>query len=339
MVKSAPGGVGDLPGTLTTDINAVIRSNINALRRQMTHDHLAATKFVKSVSNGRKQLGWDTLFKYMSLDPQLREDVETELSVVVAEEGWHLQGNEVDYPPISVKKLAEKAGVSGRRLREFLIEQSGLTSTAKQLTLLEALAIAAATNTSIQQLLTPPWREIHKLDTLYGGRVEYLPNQNWVGLDNWLHWVFGLEALPHQNEFVFERTQSFPPQLGLLRDRGGHQMHRNSRPSPAEIIDFNQNVMLGNKTSWFSSINQRRLFPSTPPSEEDTWITDADDWSRPFKGAFLLTGLLTHIRRLLRVSRKVAQPSRLNSHWILVTANVSFLLGRMARSVSRRPRW
>lgn len=261
----------DLPLQLTTDLNAVVRSNVNALRRQMTHDHLVATKYVKKVAGGRKQLGWDGLYKFMSLDPELREEVEEELAKLVGEEGWHLQGNESDYPAISVERLAEHAGVSPRRLREALIHQPGPTPTSKELTLSEAASIAAATNVSLQQLLTPPWRAIFRLESDLGGTVQFLPNQGPVALDNWMLWISGLEALPKQNEYVFERNQSFPPEFGERFDGLGRRINRNSRPSPREVEEFNSSVIFsGKKMSWFSFLNQTKFLPATPPRPRKT---------------------------------------------------------------------
>jgi hypothetical protein len=327
----------DLPLQLTTDLNAVVRSNVNALRRQMTHDHLVATKYVKKVAGGRKQLGWDGLLKFMTIDPQLKHQVEEELAELVGQEGWHLQGNETDYPPISVERLAEHAGVSPRRLREALIHQPGPTPTSKELTLSEAASIAAATNVSLQQLLTPPWGAIFRLDTLFGGTVEYLPNQGRVALDNWMLWVSGLEALPRQNEYVFERNQSFPPEFGERFDSLGRRINKNSRPSPQEIDEFNSSVIFsGRKMSWFSFLNQSKFLPSTPPSQEDAVFKDASAWFRPFHSAFILNGLLAHERRMIRTARKSSNLKRLDKHWIYVSANLAFLLGRLARNISRR---
>lgn len=327
----------DLPQLMTTDLNAVVRSNINALRRQMTHDHLAATAYVKKVANGRKQLGWDRLAKFMTLDPKLKKQVEEELAKLVGEEGWHLQGNETDYPPISVERLAKHAGVSPRRLREALTHRPGPTPTSKELTLLEAASIAAATNVSLQQLLTPPWRAIFRLDGLFGGTVEFLKNQGPVALDNWMLWISGLEALPKQNEYVFERNQSFPPEFGDRFNSRGRSMNRNRRPAPHEIEEFNSSVIFPkDKPSWVSFLTQTMLLPDTPPSEEDSRFTDGKPGFRAFQGSFLLNGLLAHERRMIRTARKSSSLKRLDKHWMYIAANIAFLLGRLARNISQR---
>lgn len=327
----------DLPQLLTTDLNAVVRSNVNALRRQMTHDHLVATTYLAKVTRGRKQLGWDRLHMFMTVDPQLREQVEEDLAVLVGQEGWHLQGNETDYPAISVERLAEHAGVSPRRLREALVHQPGPTPTSKELTLSEAASIAAATNVSLQQLLTPPWNALFRVDSLFGRDVEYLPNQGVVSLDNWLLWIHGLEALPRQNEYVFERNQSFPPEFGEKFDTMGRRLNRNNRPSPQEINEFNSAVIFsGKRMSWFSFLNQTKFLPSTPPSQGDTAFKDASPWFRSFQAAFILNGLLAHQRRMIRTARKSSDLKRLDKHWIYVSANLVFLLGRLVRTIYLR---
>lgn len=336
-MKTRPMVKGDLPQLLTTDLDAVVRSNLKALRRQMTHDHLVAQPFLKVVLNGRKQLGWDTLFKYMTVNPELRREVELELSTVLDSEGWHLQGDERDYPPISLAVLAERAGVSGRRLREMDSTNASPTPTAKQLTLSEAFSIAAAANVSIQQLVTPPWGAIHELDAFYGSRVEYLPAQGSVPLDIWMNWIFGLEALPKQNEFVYERNQSFPPELGDKFDKTGRKIHMNNRPTPAEIEEFNAAFIFGGKKrSWFAFLRKSVFLPSTPPSQEDTKFRDRNLSQQPFVGAYLLNGVLTHLRRLIRASRKPTSLKRLDKQWMLIASNVAFLTGRIARLVAQR---
>jgi hypothetical protein len=327
----------DLPLQLMTDLNAVVRSNVNSLRRQMTHDHLVATKYLEKVAGARKQLGWDRLVKFMTLDPKLKTQVEDELAELIGEEGWHLQGNETDYPPISVERLAEHAGVSPRRLREALIFQPGPTPTSKELTLSEAASIAAATNVSLQQLLTPPWSAIFRLDSIIGANVKFIPNQGPVSLDNWMLWIAGLEALPKQNEFVFERNQSFPPEIGERFDNLGRPVNKNNRPSPQEINEFNSSVIFsGKKASWFSFLNGAKFLPATPPSEEDAMFKDGSPWLRPFQGSFLLNGLLAHERRMIRNARKTSSPKRLDKYWMYTSANMTFLLGRLARNISRR---
>lgn len=328
-----------LPQLLTTDMNALVRSNLNALRRQMTHDHLVAKPFLKAVLGGRKQLGWDTLFKYITVHPELRREVELELSSVLDVEGWHLQGNERDYPPISLAALAERSGVSGRRLREVMSTTASPTPIAKQLTLQEAFSIAAAANVSIQQLVTPPWGAIRDIDVFYGSEVEFLPVQGTIPLDNWMHWIFGLESLPKQNEFVYERNQSFPPELGDRFDKKGQKINMNNRPSPAEIEEFNAAFIFGGrKRSWFAFLRNSVFLPPIAPSEEDSKFRYENPSHQPFFGAYVLNGLLTHLRRLIRTSRKPTSVKRLDQQWILVTNNVAFLTSRIARSVSQRVR-
>lgn len=336
-MKTTQPVLGDLPHLLTTDIDAVVRSNLNALRRQMTHDHLVAQAFLRAVLNGRKQLGWDTLFKYIIINPELRREVEAELSSVLGVEGWQLEGNERDYPSISLAALAERSGVSLRRLREVESTNSSPAPVSKQLTLSEALSIAAAANVSIQQLITPPWGAIRELDSFYGSHVDYLPKQGSIALDNWMHWIFGLEALPRQNEYVYERNQSFPPELGDRFDKTGRKVHMNNRPTPAEIGEFNESFIFGGKRrSWFKFLQGVALLPSTPPSLEDAKFRDKSPSQQPFVGAYLLNGVVTHLRRLIRASRKPSGLRRLDNNWVLVTNNVAFLVGRIARSVWQR---
>lgn len=326
----------DLPQILTTDISAVVRSNLNDLRRQMTHDHLVATKFVKQVAGGRKQLGWPTLSRFMVMDPEFRKQVEEELALIVEGEGWRLFGDERDYPPISVEKLAAKAGVSARRLREVLSTETSPTPISKELSLSEALAISAATNVGLQQLLTPPWRALHNLEAYSARTVQYLPQQGAVTLDRWMFWIFGIESLPNQNEYVFERNQSYPPELGDKFDRQGKRINRNNRPLPQEIEEFNSAIIFGKGTSWFSFLNQSKLLPQATPLEEDQVFCDTSTGLRPYQATFLLTGLLAHLRRLIRVSRKTSGKRGLEVQWAYVCTNVTFLLGRLARSVNKR---
>jgi hypothetical protein len=328
--KSLTDALRDETALVSTDLNALVRSNVNALRRQITHDRFIATTKLAVLAPGRQQLGWDNLFKLVQLDQDLLKKVEAELSVIIGDESWHLQGTEEDYPAVSLVRLGELSGVPERRLREALLEKERPKSLGRNFTLEEVVAIAAATDTSLQQLLTPPWQQINRLTIIGGHSVQYLSGKPSVELDRWLSWLYGMEPLPFQNDFLFERNNSYSLPFGKRFDSIGRAVHKNTKSGSGDIETFNEDGMFS-RASWFKMLNSNNVLGQNLPSEADGKYVASSLLGAPFKGAYIVTGLMTQIRKLLRLARKKGQSARLDSHWILTSTNSSFLMGRLAR--------
>lgn len=311
-------------------LNALVRSNLNAYRRQMTHDRIVASLKPAHVKDSLKQIGWDRLSFMMLNDSKLRKEVEEEIAAICGVEGWHAQGHETDFPEASLASMSKASGVPETRLKQVLYSPSKPPSLGQQLTLFEALALSASMNISLQQLLTPPWWTMHEISRVSFAEVAYLGSKEPIPTDRWLTWLYGWEPLPHQDEFLFERNMSHPPPLGLRLDEAGQRIHRNRHPDFPEINKHNSDGLFS-KGSWYPRLNKHRELGYDEPSRESSGYPDQSPLFRHLNASFLSVGILVHIRKLLRVSRRSGRWPTLDTFWTLMTSNISQLLGRLSR--------
>jgi len=329
MAKSKRNELEEISALLRGNLNALIASNINACRRQMTHDKVVEGLKPANVGKGRSQIGWDRLNGLMEADFELKKTVEEEIAQICDSEGWHVQGHETDFPEASLRAVAVSSQIAEARLKQVIYGDFSQTSLGSQLTLFEALALSAAFNISIQQLLTPPWWAMHEI--MAGFRqVDYLNQGQGVPTDRWISWLYGWEPLPTQEEFLFERNMSHPPPLGTRLDEAGRKIHRNRHPDFPEINKVNADGLFS-RGSWFSQLNQHLRLEQDKPSSESSRYPDQVELFRHLNGAYFLLGIVVHIRKLLRVARRRGKWASTDKFWELMVANLGQLLGRLVR--------
>ncbi len=313
-----------------TNLNVLLRSNIEGLLRQMTHDHVVPKIAPSTLHRYKKPTPWHRLLAVTASQPKQRARMESLIREITGDKDWHVQGPETGYPPASLARLAEKADIPERRLRQIMYPEGAEDSLGNQLTLAEALRLCAATNISLQQLLTPPWWAIATIEFADLSEVEYLGAGRSVPTDRWVSWLYSIEPLPFQDEFLFERNMSHPPPLGPRFDEDGRRVHKNRGVDFHDVNEMDRESLFSEK-SWRAELNSLTLFEAIRPSEQSSTSPDPVRFQRHLSAAFWISGLFVQIRRLLRASRKRGTSKKLDSFWEVTSKNVAHLLGRLAR--------
>jgi len=312
------------------DLNHLVRSNLEGLLRQMTHDHVIPKMDPTHLERSSKFVPWQKFFTFATSSWEKYDEFEALIREITGETDWHLQGYDLDYPPASLQSLADRSGVPLRRLTQVMYPENQTDSLGHQLTLVEALSLCAATNISIQQLITPPWWAISKLSYADLAEVEYLKTGSPIPTDRWVSWLYSLEPLPEQHEFLFERNMSHPPPLGPRIDEDGRRVNKNRGIDPFDINDLDGGGLFSEK-SWKDQLNRLWVFESTAPSARSTSHKDPESFDRHLSAMYWIGGQFVQFRRLLRVARRKGLSKRLDVFWEVTTNNVGQLLGRLAR--------
>ena len=313
-----------------TDLSALVRANVEGLLRQMTHDHVIPTIDPKHLERSSKFVPWHKLVSITANDPNLRQKLESLIQEITEDDQWHIQGPDSGYPPASLKSLSERSGIPLRRLTEVMYPEKSTESLGNQLTLTEALYLCAATNISIQQLLTPPWWAISKLPYADLTEVEFLRTGSSIPTDRWISWLYSLEPLPEQDEFLFERNMSHPPPLGPRIDDDGRRVNKNRGIDPYDINDLDLGGLFSEK-SWRGELNKLSPFEISKPSEENVTNQDPLVFDHHLNAMYWIGGLFVQFHKLLRVARRGGTAKRLDVFWQVTANNAAQLLGRLAR--------
>jgi len=315
---------------MQTNLPALVRSNIEGLLRQMTHDHVVPQLDPGKLKRYKKPIGLHKLVTLTEGHPEKRARLESLIQEITGQPGWHVQGPDSVYPPASLAALSERSGIPRRRLTQVLYPESAKDTLGNQLTLGEALALSAATNIAIQQLLTPPWWAISELEFSDLAEVDYLPTFSSVPTDRWVSWLYSLEPLPQQDEGLFERNMSHPPPLGPRIDDDGRRVNKNR---DADIYDVNELDEQGlfSEMSWRAQLNRLNLFEVAKPSEVSSANPDPLRYERHLSAMYWISGFLVQLRRLLRMARGRGTSKRLDVFWEVTVNNVAHLVGRVVR--------
>lgn len=330
MAKRADESKRQIAGQTQTNLNALIRSNIEGLRRQMTHDHVVPHVDPTTLNRFKKPVAWHKLISITATQPKQRARIESLIQEITGEEGWHAQGPETGYPLASLDALSERSGIPLRRLTQVLYPESPSETLGNQLTLGEAVSLCAATNISLQQLLTPPWWAISKVDYADLAEVEYLDVVLPIPTDRWVSWLYSLEPLPHQDEHLFERSMSHPPPLGPRIDEDGRRVNRNRGVDSYDVNELDDEGLFSER-SWRPQLNTLGLFQISPPSQPSAAHPDPVAYEHHLSAMYWIGGLFVQFRRLLRVARRKGSAKRLDVFWEATTSNIGQLLGRLAR--------
>jgi len=319
-----------IAGQTQTNLNALIRSNVEGLRRQMTHDHVVPDLDPTTLKRFKKPVAWHKLITLTANQPKQRARLESLIREITGNSDWHVQGPETGYPPASLTWLSEKSGIPRRRLTQVIYPESKKESLGSQLTLVEALQLCAATNISLQQLLTPPWWAISKVDYADLAEVEYLDMVPAIPTDRWVSWLYSLEPLPHQDEHLFERNMSHPPPLGPRIDEDGRLVNGNRGVDSHDVNEFDDEGLFSER-SWRPQLNTPELFQISSPSEPSAMHPDPVTYERHLSAMYWISGFLVQLRRLLRVARRRGTVTRLDVFWEMTINNIGHLVGRLVR--------
>ena len=313
-----------------TNLNALVRSNVEGLLRQMTHDHVVPKLEPSMLKRYKKPVAWHTLLTLTARQPKQRARLEALVQEITGVKGWHVQGPESGYPLASLKALSERSGIPVRRLTQVLYPETSDETLGNQLTLAEALSLCAATNTALQQLLTPPWWSISKLEYSDLAEVDYLPTFPSTPTDRWVSWLYSLEPLPQQDEHLFERNMSHPPPLGPRIDDDGRRVNGNRAVDTHDVNEFDEQGLFSEK-SWRPQLNTLNLFEVVRPSEVSSVNPDPVRQERHLSAMYWISGFLVQLRRLLRFARKRGTNKRLDVFWEVTMNNAAQLVGRLSR--------
>ena len=313
-----------------TNLNALVRSNVEAVRRQMTHDHVVPKLEPTLLKRYKKPVPLHKLVSLTANQPKQRAQLESLVEEITGIDDWHVQGHEIDYPAASLKALSERSGIPVRRLTQVLYPENSEETLGSQFTLGEALNLCAATNIAMQQLLTPPWWATAQLDFSDLGEVDYLAKFKSVPTDRWLSWLYSLEPLPQQDEHLFERNMSHPPPLGPRIDDDGSRVNRNRGVDYHDVNELDEGGLFSEK-SWRDQLDKLSLFEVRKPSELSSAHPDVVRYERHLSAMYWISGVFVQLRRLLRVARRRETSKRLDVFWEVTVSNVAELVGRLVR--------
>jgi hypothetical protein len=313
-----------------TNLNALVRSNVEGLLRQMTHDHVVPRLDPRKLKRYKKPVALLKLINLTESNPEKRARLESLIQEISGQPDWHVQGPDSDYPPASLAALSECSGIPRRRLTQVLYPESTKDTLGNQLTLGEALALSAATNISIQQLLTPPWWAISKLKYSDLAEVDFLPTFSSVPTDRWVSWLYSLEPLPQQDGGLFERNMSHPPPLGPRIDDEGRRVNKNRDADIYDVNELDEEGLFSEK-SWRGQLSNPRLFEVAKPSATSATHPDPVRHEKHLSGMYWVSGLFVQLRMLLRAARKRGTGNHLDALWEVSASNAGHLAGRIAR--------
>jgi len=313
-----------------TNLNALVRSNVEAVRRQMTHDHVVPKLEPTLLKRHKKPVPWHKLLTLTANQPKQKAQLESLVKEITGMDDWHIQGHEIDYPAASLKALSERSGIPVRRLTQVLYPENAEETLGGQFTLGEALNLCAATNIALQQLLTPPWWATAQLDFSDLGEVDYLAKFKSVPTDRWVSWLHSLEALPQQDEHLFERNMSHPPPLGPRIDDDGSRVNLNRGVDYYDVNELDEEGLFSEK-SWRDQLDRLSVFEVRKPSELSSAHPDVVRYERHLSAMYWISGVFVQLRRLLRVARRRGTSNRLDIFWEVTVNNVAQLVGRLVR--------
>ena len=281
---------------LDTDLNSIIRENFEFLKEQMVID-ACDVRFIKEDGKDwiEKRKG-KTIQEIAKSDLSIRLRLENFLGEEMGVEGWHFQSDDLDFPNPTRQWISDKTGIQVKRLENLdkpqKIYPGGGRSGGLAFTVEELVAIARATHTSIQFLLTPSATRIVSCKSS-GFKLSLGKVSSTNTASRWILWLYSLRPLPEQSAFLFERNSSYL--AGELEART-----KTARPFREDVIKGIARSRYG-VFSMFESVEnydplEKRLVAKiSPPSSSRGSKLEQELWE--IKNTF---GLFVELRKLLR---------------------------------------
>ncbi len=198
--------------SIDTDINSVIRENFEFLKEQMVLDACDVRFIQEDGPEWVKKRTGKTIQEIAQADSEIRFRLEKFLGEELGVEGWHFQSKDLAFPSPTREWIAEKTGISVKRQENLdkpaKFYPSGGKTGGAAFTVEELIAIARATHTSIQFLLTPSAARIKSgKPSSYQSGVGKVYSS--TSSSRWILWLYSLRPLREQNPFLFERNGSY----------------------------------------------------------------------------------------------------------------------------------
>lgn len=194
------------------DLNAVIRENFEFLKEQMVIDACDVRFIQEDGEEWIKKRTGKTIQEIAKSDPVIRFRLEKFLGDELGVEGWHFQTKDLAFPNPTREWIAERTGISVKRQenldRPAKFYPSGGKTGGAAFTVEELVAIARATHTSIQFLLTPSASRIASgKPTSFQSAIGKVYSSG--PASRWILWLYSLRPLREQSAFLFERNCSY----------------------------------------------------------------------------------------------------------------------------------
>lgn len=313
---------------LDRDLNAVIRENFEFLKEQMVIDECDARFVEEDGPDWIKKRTGKSIQELAKSDSEIRFRLEKFVSEIVGVEGWHFQTKDIEFPKPTRKWIAERTGITVKR-QENLDKPaksyaSGGRTGGAAFTVDELVAIARATHTSIQYLLTPPARKIMAAKgTSYQSSIGKVFTP--TAPSQWILWIYSLRPLPEQNPFLFERNGSYLS--GRLEPRT-----KTAKPFRDDVIKglargrYGELSMIASVENYdpldkkLAEVKISTNFPSKPiVQQRELWVVRN------------LLGTFVEARKLLREETLRSTEKQLVSRWRTGSAKLLNHLVRLGR--------
>jgi hypothetical protein len=310
------------------DLNAVIRENFEFLKEQMVID-ACDVRFIREDGKDwvKKRTG-KTIQEIAKTDESIRFRLENFIGEELNVDGWHFQSDDLDFPNPTREWISAKTGIPVKRLENLDKPQKfypgGGRTGGLAFTVEELVAIARATHTSIQFLLTPSASRIAS-----GRPSSYQSSLGKVlhasTASKWILWLYSLRPLPEQSAFLFERNGSYL--AGELEART-----KTAKPFRDDVIKGLARSRYG-AFSMFSSIenydpldkNLTEVKISTPLKSVPT-KAEQELWQ--VKNTF---GIFVELRKLMRDETLKSSEKLTASRWRTGSAKLLNHLVRLGR--------
>lgn len=198
--------------SIDLDLNAVIRENFEFLKEQMVIDACDVRFIQEDGEEWIKKRTGKTIQEIAKSDPVIQFRLEKFLGDELGVEGWHFQTRDLAFPNPTREWIAERTGISVKRQenldRPAKFYPSGGKTGGAAFTVEELVAIARATHTSIQFLLTPSASRVASgKPTSFQSAIGKVYSSG--PASRWVLWLYSLRPLREQNAFLFERNCSY----------------------------------------------------------------------------------------------------------------------------------
>ena len=252
------------------DLNEIIRLNLEYLEvQQVVHE--AERRFAQKHGDD-----WAKKFSVHSLElvaksfPEIRLEIIELIREIIEDPKWVAAGEKLEFPRLSIKKVAEMSGILESRLEDIRKPeriQGGVKKHGKPFLVEELVSLANVHHTTVAYLLTPPVGFINSsneflnfshLDKGTGEKLSY---------STWVLWLHNLVPLPGQNPVSFERILS--ASSWLVEDE--HLSKANTKPSPASAAD----ALIKERTGFYSC--QSQLEDYSPLNESEQFDISIDE--------------------------------------------------------------
>lgn len=187
----------------------------------------------------------------MKFRPELRLEIIELIREINEDPNWIAAGENLEFPRLSVKKIAEMSGIPESRLEDIRKPeriQGGVTKHGKPFLVDELISLANVHNTTVAYLLTPPVGFIASDKEFLRFPQLERTNTNKITFSSWVLWLHNLVPLPVQNPVSFERILS--SSSWLIEDE--HLSKPNTKPAPASA----SKALTKERTGSFSCQNQ-----------------------------------------------------------------------------------